>query len=84
VKHCDICLKRKAKRVERAPLISVTTTYPLELVCCDYLTLEPSRGVGNILVVTDHYTQYALAIPTRNQTAKTTAEALYNHFIVNF
>ncbi|XP_053373989.1 uncharacterized protein LOC128546734 [Mercenaria mercenaria] len=50
----------------------------------DYLTLEPSRGHGNILVITDHFTKYALAIPTKNQTAKTTADAFYNHFIVNY
>ena len=51
----------------------------------DYLSLEPSKGdIGNVLVITDHYTKYATAIPTRNQTAKTTAEALYNQFIVKF
>jgi len=49
------------------------------------LSLEPSKGdIGNVLVITDHYTKYAVAIPTRNQTAKTTAEALYNQFIVKF
>lgn len=50
--------------VKRVPLISVNTTYPLELVCLDFLTQEPSREVGN--VHTDHYTKYALAIPTNN------------------
>jgi len=32
VKSCDRCLKRKDKNVERAPLVSVHTTYPSELV----------------------------------------------------
>ena len=51
----------------------------------DYLTLEPAKGgISNILVITDHFTKYALAIPTRDQTAKTTAEALYNNFILHY
>ena len=66
-------------------MLNVQSTYPLELVCFDYLTLEPSKGgFGNILVITDQFSKYAVAIPTRNQTAKTTAEAFYNEFIVKY
>lgn len=82
--ECRRCLARKSPTNTRAPLVNVTTTHPLELVCMDYLTLEPSRGVGNILVITDHFTKYALAIATKNQTAKTTAEVFYEHFITNY
>ena len=35
-------------------------------------------------MITDHFTKYALAIPTKNQTARTTAEAFYNNFIVHY
>ena len=51
----------------------------------DYLTLEPSRGgVKDILVITDHFTRYAVAIPTKGQTAKTTATALMGHFLLHY
>lgn len=51
----------------------------------DFLTLEKSKGgYQHILVITDHYTRYAQAIPTKNQLAKTTAEAFFNHFIVHY
>ena len=51
----------------------------------DYLTIESSSsGHQHVLVITDHYTRYAHAIPTRNQTARTTAEALFNSFVVNY
>jgi len=69
----------------RAPLVNITSTYPLERVCLDFFTLEPSKGgIANILVMTDHFTKYAIAVPTRNQTAKTTAEAIVNNLIVNY
>jgi hypothetical protein len=54
IKSCDRCLKRKAP-VNRAGLVSIETSQPLELVCMDYLTLEMSKGgFQHILVITDH------------------------------
>ena len=51
----------------------------------DYLSLETSKcGFENILVVLDHFTKYAQAIPTKNQTAKTTANALLNNYFVHY
>lgn len=59
--ECHECLRRKSPTNSRSPLVNIVTTYPLELVCMDYLTLEPAKGVGNVLVITDHFTKYALA-----------------------
>jgi transposase InsO family protein len=51
----------------------------------DYLTLEPSKGgQQNILIITNHFTRYAQAIQTINQTARTTAEVLFNNYIVHY
>ena len=85
IKRCRRCTLRKLSTNIRAPLVNIVTTQPLELVCIDFLTLEMSKGgYQNILVITDHFTRYAHAIPTRNQTARTTAEALCNGFIVHY
>ena len=85
VKACGRCLRRKCHANTRPPLVNIHSTQPLEIVCMDYLTLERSKGgYQHLLVITDHFTKYALAIPTRNQTAKTTAEALWNGFISHY
>ena len=84
IRSCKRCLLRK-KPAERAPLVNITTTQPLEVVCLDFLSLETSKGgLSNILVMTDHFTKYAVAVPTRNQTAHTTAEVFLNHFVHHY
>ena len=68
IPNCKGCVCRKQPERKGSPLISIKTTQPMELVCMDYLTLEISKGgYENILVITDHFTRYAQAIPTRNQ-----------------
>ena len=65
--------------------MSISTTEPLELVCIDFLSLDPAKGgIENILVITDHFTKFAKAIPTPNQTAKTTAKAMFEQFFVHY
>jgi transposase InsO family protein len=84
IKNCERCIRRKATN-SPAPMTSITSSQPLEIVCMDYLTLESSKGgYQYVLVITDHFTRYAVAIPTRNMTAHTTAEAVFNHFIVPY
>ncbi len=51
----------------------------------EYLSLEDSkRGVKDVLIITNHFTRFAVAIPTRNQTSKVMVEALYNTFITTY
>jgi len=84
VGRCSPCILRK-KPSDRAPLVAIETTQPLELLCVDFLSLEPSKGaVENILVITDHFSRFAQAFPTKNQTAQTTARVLFEHFVVHY
>ena len=84
VSECENCLKRK-KQEPIAELVTITTSSPMELVSMDFLCLESSvGGYSNILVLTDHFTRYAMATPTRNQLAKTTAKALVDLFVNHY
>ena len=53
IANCPRCLRSKHPVNQRAPLVNVTTTQPMELVCIDFLSLERSRGgIENVLVTT--------------------------------
>ena len=85
IKQCGRCIRRKISPIKAAELVSITSAAPMELVCIDYLSLERSKGGNeNILVITDHFSRYAQAIPTRNQTATTTARVLFDNFFVHY
>ena len=85
IEECGRCTRRKVLPRRAAEMVNIVSTAPMEVVCIDYLSLERSKGgFENILVITDHYTRYAQAIPTRNQTAQTTAKALFENFFLHY
>ncbi|KAG7507978.1 hypothetical protein JOB18_000230 [Solea senegalensis] len=72
-------------RRETQALVNFQTTGPMEMACIDYLSLEPdSHNTKGILVITDCFTKYAVAVPTRNQKAKTVAKCLWEHFFMHY
>jgi transposase InsO family protein len=85
IKMCDRCIRRKSPTNSKAPLVNITSTYPLELVCMDFLKLDTCKGgYTNVLVIVDHFTRFAQAFPTKNQTAKTTAEIFFHNFVLKY
>ncbi|XP_054862316.1 uncharacterized protein LOC129347852 [Amphiprion ocellaris] len=85
VRNCGRCITRKALPQRAAPLNQITSQGPLDLVCIDFLSLEPdSQGYANILVVTDHFTRYAQAFPAKDQKATTVAKILCERYFVHY
>ena len=82
VRNCHRCVLSKTPEPSaRAPLESIKTSAPLELVCVDFWSAEDSNNKSvDVLVITDHFTKLAHAFPCQDQTAKRVAKKLWENF----
>ncbi|KAJ8369746.1 hypothetical protein SKAU_G00097740 [Synaphobranchus kaupii] len=82
VRNCPRCvLSKTPEPAARAPLESITTSAPLELVCIDFWSAEDNNNKSvDVLVITDHFTKLAHAFPCQDQTAKKVARKLWDNF----
>ena len=64
---------------------TLVATAPLDVLAIDFTVFEPaSEGRENVLVITDIFTKFRKAIPTKDPKAKTVATALVNNWFVQF
>ena len=63
---------------------NIQATYLLQMVHLEYHMIEATEGGkdDHMLIITDHFTRYAKALITSSQTAKSTAQALWDQFVV--
>uniref|UniRef100_A0A3Q3JX63 Gypsy retrotransposon integrase-like protein 1 n=1 Tax=Monopterus albus TaxID=43700 RepID=A0A3Q3JX63_MONAL len=80
VRQCQRCtLGKSPEPAARAPLESIRSSAPMELVCMDFWSVEDSKQRSvDVLVITDHFTKLAHAFPCANQTAKQIAKKLWD------
>ena len=89
VKNCRQC-QLYGGREERAPLVPMMVTVPLQLLHLNFTSFEittnlnESPKVKNVLVIVDHFTRYTRAYVTKDQKASTAAKILYEGFISIF
>ena len=89
VKNCKPC-QLYGRREEKAPLVPVMVTAPLQLVHLDLASfqtttdLNESPKVEHVLVIVDHFMRYTRAYVTKDQKASTAAKILYEGFISSF
>ena len=58
---------------------------PNEIVAIDFTLLEPSRnGFKNALVMTDVFSKFTVAVPTRDQRASTVVQVLVHEWFYKF
>lgn len=86
IQSCDKCARFNIRRA-RSPGHLRPVNYPegpLELVSMDFWgpTQQPSvNGNRYVLIITDYFTKYVVAVPVADNTAKTTAKAFLQEFI---
>ena len=83
--RCRCKAQRKIRQEAVAPLTSIHSSMPMEIVAIDFLHLEKSStGCEYILLLVDHFTRYAQAYPTKNKSALTVAKNIFNDFVLRF
>ncbi|KAL2095623.1 hypothetical protein ACEWY4_007771 [Coilia grayii] len=86
IKRCQRCILTKMPQPKIHPQMkSFIASRPLEVVAVDFTVLEPaSDGRENVLVVTDVFTKFTQAYPTRDQKANTTARILLREWFMKY
>ena len=89
VRNCARYIQFEVK-LQKPRLEPILCTEPMDLVHIDYVKMEVTVGlkekpeVKDVLVVEDHFTHYHQAYITKNHTARTTAQVLYNEYFSVF
>ena len=89
IRSCEKCARFNIRR-SKPPGRLRPIEYPegaLELVSMDFWgpTAQPSaNGNKYVLIITDYYTRYVVAIPVPNNTAITTAQCFVRDFVFKF
>ena len=74
-RHCQVA--RGDYNNPKPILGQIEANHPLELLCLDFTKIDPAKnGKENVLVLTDAFTKFSLAVVTSNQKALTVAKVL--------
>ena len=84
ISNCERCLMCSQPK-DTSKMGHLLATRPLETIAIDFTILEPaSDGKENVLVITDVFTKFTQAIPTRDQRATTVADVLQREWFVRY
>lgn len=73
--HCQVA--KDVQPVALSFMGHLLASQPNEVSAIDFTVLEPTQaGIKNGLVMTDNFSKYTLAVPTRDQHAPTVAKVL--------
>ena len=88
-KYVQQCFRCRLSKVpgpsERPPMRHLLSFRPMERLAIDFLKLDKGKGAfENVLVMTDAFTKFALAVPCRDQTAPIVACVLRYHWFAHY
>ncbi|KAL2095584.1 hypothetical protein ACEWY4_007732 [Coilia grayii] len=82
---CDRCQVAKDNNSTAQSFMGhLLASRPNEILAIDFTTLEPARNGEHVLVMTDIFSKYTLAIPTSDQRAPTVARVLVGEWFTKF
>lgn len=82
---CQRCLLGKHGPSVKPRYGSIIASRPLEILAMDFTVLEKGyNNFENVLVLTDVFTKFTQAFPTKDQSAKTVANVLVGQWFVKF
>lgn len=86
VQTCERCqVAKDSGSVPHSFMGHLLASQPNEIVAIDFTLLDPSRdGLENVLVMTDVFSKYTVAVPTRDQQATTVARVLATEWFFKF
>ena len=78
VSQCSCCQVAKGNYITPRPKIGyLKSNNPVDLLCLDFTKIDPSRtGKENVLIMTDAFSKFSVAVMTPNQRALTVAKVL--------
>lgn len=84
--NCERCQVAKQSQPQARTFMGhLLASRPNEVLAIDFTMLEPtSKGLENVLVMTDVFSKYTLAFPTRDQRASTVAQVLVREWFFKF
>lgn len=85
-RECERCQAAKdTQPVVQSFMGHLLAERPNQILAIDFTLLEPSSsGIENVLVMTDVFTKFMQAVPTRNQRAETVAQVLVSEWFCKF
>lgn len=85
-KQCQHCTLAKEVRLKvQSVMVHLRAERPLDILAIDFTLLEPlPNGIENVLVMTDAFSNFTQAIPTKDQTAQIVAQALVERWFYLF
>jgi hypothetical protein len=85
LKRCERCVLAKSPKTGKLKMGSLLAKRPLDVLAIDYTLLDRSSdGRENVLVMTDVFSKFTVAVPTRDQKAATVAKALVTEWFQKY
>ncbi|KAF7641864.1 hypothetical protein LDENG_00270010, partial [Lucifuga dentata] len=84
--QCQRCTVAKSSQPQvGAPMDHLLAAKPNQILATDFTLLEPSRdGKENVLIMTDVFSKYTQAVPSKDQRATTVADVLVKEWFYRY